>query len=82
MGKYTPNTALQQLRKSHNLSQKELAHEINYGRALVATVECGREKGTLPFWEAIQDYFNIPDDQMWGLIHNRKEIKLNEMDND
>ena len=61
------NVGLIQLRKHKNMSQDRLSQLTGFTRQYISRVENGESEGKREFWLAVQQVFNIPDDQMWKL---------------
>ena len=66
-------TELKLFRVKQKLSQEEMAIKIGCGRVSYASIEIGRRNGTNDFWLAFQKAFNVPDEDMWGLMKNDTE---------
>ncbi len=60
-------TKLKQFRVGTKLTQAEFAEKIGVSRATYSFVETGQRGGTHEFWQAIQDVFNVPDEDMYAL---------------
>lgn len=69
--KYIPNNSLQNLRKSKNLSAQEFGRRLGYSRIYISRVECGMSEGKRAFWEDVQTYFNLSDEDMWKVVTGR-----------
>ena len=63
-------TNLKVFRVKQNLTQDEIAEKIGYTRSSYSTIETGERNGRDAFWNALQQTFNIPDDEMWALKKN------------
>lgn len=59
---------LKALRALKGLSQSEMADRIGCTRSRYTGIETGRRDGTPEFWNALQKAFDIPDEEMWGLM--------------
>lgn len=59
--------ALKQLRIAHDLTQEEMAAKIGVNLVRYRNIEGGTRAGTIDFWHALQQAFNIPDADMWQL---------------
>ena len=57
---------LKELRKSKNLSQKELAEIFNTTNSSICDWECGRTEPTLNTIRQIADYFDVSCDYLLG----------------
>ena len=66
-------TKLKQFRVGTKLTQAEFAEKIGVSRATYSFVETGQRGGTHEFWQAIQDVFNVPDEDMYALQKLYKE---------
>lgn len=64
---------LKTLRKGRKLTQQELSEKLGLSRATYSFVETGQRGGTHEFWQAIQDVFNVPDEDMYALQKLDKE---------
>lgn len=60
-------TNLKVFRIKKGLTLEEFASKIGYTRATVSAIETGKRDGRDTFWRAVQNAFNIPDAEMWGL---------------
>ena len=63
---------LREFRLRQKMSQGEIAEAIGYSRVMYSQVESGVRDGTLAFWGAVQNRFNIPDRDMWKLTKEEK----------
>ena len=68
-----PRTNLKVFRTAHKLRQTDIAYDLGVSRATYGFVETGQRSGTHEFWQAIQDVFNVPDEQMYSLQKLDKE---------
>ena len=57
---------LKELRKSKNLSQKELAEILNTTNSSICDWECGRTEPNLNTIRQIADYFEVSCDYLLG----------------
>ena len=55
---------LKDLRLEKNLSQKELAKQINVGKSIISGWEIGENNPTLPSLIAIADFFDVSIDYL------------------
>ena len=70
---------LKLLRVANNLTQEEIAERIGgISRRMYADIELGKRKGSRSFWERLQQEFNIPDNEMWGLMSSESCEKPND----
>lgn len=60
-------TILKQLRKSHNLTQKELGFQIGLSKAVLSKYENGLGYPTFDVLILIADYFNVTTDYLLGV---------------
>lgn len=61
-------TALKQFRVGVHLTQSEMAERTGVSRATYSFVERGERSGGAEFWRNLQTAFNVPDEQMYGLM--------------
>ena len=66
-------TKLKQFRVGTKQTQAEFAEKIGVSRGTYSFVETGQRCGTHEFWQAIQDVFNVPDEDMYALQKLDKE---------
>lgn len=64
-------TVLKQLRKSHNLTQKELGLRIGLSKAVVSKYENGMGYPTFDMLIQIADYFGVTTDYLLGVAKNK-----------
>lgn len=62
--------SLKLFRVGLNLTQAEMAEKIGCGRAMYSYVENGKRAGRQMFWNSLQKAFDIPDEEMYGLMKN------------
>ena len=60
--------ALYMFRHSLRLSQQEMADKIGCHRATYAAIESGSRDGGGGFWNKLKTAFDIPDDEIGGLM--------------
>lgn len=62
MGKKKPNESisLSVLRKSRNMSQEDLARDLNVSRSLIGLYEVGKRNPSLKMAKRVAEYFNMP----------------------
>ena len=60
-------TVLKQLRKSHNLKQKEFGFQLGLSKAVVSKYENGMGYPTFDTLILIADYFNVTTDYLLGV---------------
>ena len=51
-----------------NLTQKEMAAKLRCSYSMYSLIERGERDGTLSFWHNMQQTFEIPSSEMWGLL--------------
>ena len=66
-------TNLKVLRVKQNLTQEEASAAIGCSRQAYASIESGMRKGTISFWAKVQNAFNVPDEEMWGMIRDEQK---------
>ena len=68
---------LKQLRKEKNLTQEELARELNISKSAISMYENGNRKPDYETLEIIADFFNVDMEYLWGKtdIRKRESIK-------
>lgn len=64
-------TVLKQLRKSHNLTQKELGLRIGLSKAVISKYENGIGYPTFDMLIKIADYFGVTTDYLLGVEKNK-----------
>lgn len=62
------NDYLKYLRKSHYLSQEELAKKLGISQTYYSQVENGQRRPSISLWQKLHKLFNISDYIMWQLI--------------
>ena len=50
-----------------NLTQADMAARVGYDRAAYALIESGARNPSIEFFMNLQEAFDIPDEEMWGL---------------
>lgn len=61
-------TNLKLLRIRHNLSQEDMAKLIGCSRATYSAIELGQRDGSLGFWKALKNRFDISSADMWDIM--------------
>ena len=61
---------LKLFRTNKFLSQQEIADKIGVTRSTYANIENGVREGRKTFWKLLQAAFDIPDEEMYGLMKN------------
>lgn len=69
-GELKLRTNLKVFRIQHVLSQEEIAAKIGCSRATYSAIENGTRAGRQMFWNSLQNAFDIPDADMFGLMKN------------
>ena len=64
---------IQLLRVQHNLTQKELAEELNSSQNYLSDVETGKKKPSLDYYMAIANYFKVSLDHIFVDSLNMKK---------
>lgn len=64
---------LYMFRHSRKLSQQAMADKIGCSRATYSAIELGKNNGTKTFWKNLQNAFDIPDGDMWGLMQVKEK---------
>lgn len=67
---------LKAFRVGKGLTQQEMADKIGCTRSRYVGIEAGRRDGGQEFWQALQQAFEIKNEEMWKLMN--KEAKSNE----
>ena len=62
------NNYLKLLRKSHCLTQDELAKKLGISQTYYSQVENGQRRASISLWQRIHKLFNVSDYIMWQLI--------------
>ena len=52
------------------MKQEEVAKIINYSRQYNSCVERGKKRGSVEFYQRIQDKFDLTDAETWVLTKN------------
>ena len=66
---------MKQFRIGLHLTQAEMAEKMGVGRTVYGYVENGRRNGTIPFWNKLQQTFNVSDTEIWKLQKLDEERK-------
>lgn len=56
----------------YGLTQSEMAARVGYDRASYALIESGTRNPSIEFFMSLQEAFDIPDEEMWGLTKIEK----------
>ena len=71
---------LKRLRKRNNISQDELARELNVKQYVISSWEIGRSEPNIKQIIFLSTYFNVPTDYLLGkdvvLVNNEKEFEI------
>lgn len=68
------NLRLFNLRKQKNLTQIQAAEQLGIPINVYQRIEQGKNKGKIDAWDKIQDFYEIPDEEMWKVVKNRGGI--------
>ena len=60
-------TNLKLFRVKQHLTQEEMADRLGCARVTYSAIEKGTRNGRDYFWNALQQSFDIPDEDMWLL---------------
>lgn len=71
-------TNLKILRVKKNLTIREMAEKIGCKTSTYAAIEKGIRNGKQEFWLALQKTFDIPDAEIWALMHKEERVSNNE----
>ena len=64
---------LKLFRIKHKLSQLDMAKRLNVGRSTYVDIESGKRDGSIRFYHALQDEFQLTDDEVWSLTKKEGE---------
>ena len=64
---------LKQFRIGLDYTQERMAKTLRVSRVQYSQIENGRQNGTHQFWCNLQDAFDVPDEEMWGLMKRKEE---------
>lgn len=70
-------TNLKLYRTARNMTQEEIATRIGCSRATYSAIEKGARAGRQTFWHGLQNAFEIPDAELWGLTKYETRKKDN-----
>lgn len=70
---------IKELRKSHGLSQTELARETGISNQAVSFYENGKRQPKIETWQKLADYFNVSTSYLMGLNSNDFGNKIKEL---
>lgn len=68
------NLRLFNLRKKKNLTQVQAAQQAGIPINVYQRIEEGKNKGKIDTWDRIQEFYEVPDEEMWKVIKNRGGI--------
>lgn len=71
-------TNLKVLRVKKNLTIREMAEKIGCKTSTYAAIEKGIRNGKQDFWLKLQQAFDIPDTEIWTLMHKEESEQENE----
>lgn len=63
-------TELKVLRVKNQLTQKELADKVGVSLTTYNLIENGSRRGSVKFWQTLQQEFNLEDGEVWKLQQN------------
>ncbi len=59
---------LKQLRVQHgDMSQQQMADALGVERQLYSKIELGQRRGSVDFWQRVQDRFGLDDATIWQM---------------
>ncbi|QYN53085.1 helix-turn-helix domain-containing protein [Lactobacillus panisapium] len=70
---------IKELRKSHGLSQTELAGETGISNQAVSFYENGKRQPKIETWQKLADYFNVSTSYLMGLNSNSFGNRIKEL---
>lgn len=56
-----------EFRENLGLTQKEIAKDLNCSIAYIKKIEAGERKGSIAFWNKIQNVYKIENSEVWRL---------------
>lgn len=59
-------------RIEHDLTQSDMANKIGCSRDAYSSIEGGGRNPSYDFMENLQKAFDVPAEQMWGLLEREK----------
>lgn len=65
------NLRLFNLRHERNLTQIEAAEKLGIPIVVYQRIEQGKAEGKVSNWDRIQEFYEIPDEEMWKVVKNR-----------
>lgn len=65
------NLRLFNLRKKKNMTQIQAAKKLGIPINVYQRIEQGKNKGKIDAWDRIQEFYKIPDEEMWKVVKNR-----------
>lgn len=68
------NLRLFNLRKKKNLTQVQAAQQAGIPINVYQRIEEGKNKGKIDTWDRIQEFYEVPDEEMWKVVKNRGGI--------
>jgi len=68
------NLQLFNLRKKRNLTQIQAAEKLGIPIVVYQRMEQGKTSGKVENWDRIQNFYEIPDEEMWKVIKNKGGI--------
>lgn len=62
---------LKVLRAKHELTQEEMAKKCGLAKSTYCLIEQGNRKGTLAFWNKVQQEFGLTGEEVWDLQNGK-----------
>ena len=59
-----------EFRENLGLTQKEMSKSINYSVAYIKKIEAGERKGSIDFWNKLQEVYKVDNSNVWRLAKN------------
>lgn len=69
---------LKLFRVKENLTLREMAEKIGCKTSTYAAIEKGIRNGKQDFWLKLQQAFEVPDTEIWTLMHKEESEQENE----
>ena len=64
------NKGLVKLRVDHDLTQPQAAKLLGVSTSTYNFIENGKRRGSVKFWQTVQDAFMLNDGEVWKLQNN------------
>ena len=68
-------TKLKIKRMQKGIKSYQASEQLNMSRAYYSYIENGRKNPSLETWMQIQELYHIPNEEMWEIIIENKEIQ-------